>query len=92
MKVTRWIDEVGYQRVSIVRNDDATPKATHGLRIGPPDVTELDWENVVKDLHNSLVERELFTYKDIITKKNSVTSAILSTLRRRVIELYKQCR
>ena len=92
MKVARWIDEVGYMRVSIVRDDDNTLEASHGLKNGPPDVIGLDWDSIVRDLHNNLVGRELFTYKDILTKKDSVTSAILSTLRRRVIELYKQHR
>ena len=92
MKATCWIDEAGYSRVSIVHDDDDTLEASHGLPIGPPDVTNLDWEDIVRDLHNALVDRGLFTYKDVMRSQNGVTSAILSVLRRKVITLYKQQR
>ena len=92
MKVTRWIDDGGYQRVSIIRDDDKTMYAAYGLRRGPPDVTTLDWEEIVRDLHNALTDRNLFTYKDMVQSKNGVTSAILSALKRKVVTLYKQQR
>ncbi len=92
MKVTHWVDSAGYQRVSIVRNDDDTLEATHGLQKGPPDITLIDWENVVKDLHNGLVSRKLFSYQDVVRSKDGVTSAILSALRRKIVTLYKQQR
>jgi len=92
MKVIRWIDDSGYGRVSIVRDEDSILEAASGLQNGPPDVTTLDWENVVKDLHNALVDRKLFSYQDVIKSKDGVTSAILSALRRKVITLYKQRR
>ncbi len=88
MKITRWIDDSGYQRISILRDDDED--MTHGLRKGPPDVTALDWDDIVRDLHNALVGRNLFTYEDVLRSQNGVTSAILSTLRRRVVGLYRQ--
>ena len=90
MKIARWIDTGGYQRISIVRDDDEYADMTHGLRKGPPDITTLDWENIVRELHNALVGRNLFTYEDVLRSQNGVTSAILSTLKRRVVGLYKQ--
>ena len=92
MKVLHWIDDDGYGRVSIVRDKDSAFEANSGLRSGPPDVTTIDWEGVVRDLHNALADRKLFTYQDIIKSKDGVKSAILSTLRRKVITLYKQRR
>jgi len=92
MKALHWIDDNGYGRVSIVRDEDGELEASSGLQRGPPDITTLDWENVVKDLHNALVSRSLFTYKDVIKSKNGVSSAIISALRRKVVTLYKQQR
>jgi len=93
MKVTRWIDDSGYQRMSIIRDDDnKVMHAAYGLRRGPPDVTTLDWEEIVRDLHNALTDRNLFTYKDMVQSKDGVSSAILSALKRKVVTLYKQQR
>ena len=88
MKITRWIDDSGYQRISILRDDDEHTDI--GLRKGPPDVTSLDWDDIVRDLHNALVGRNLFTYEDVLRSQNGVTSAILSVLKRRVVGLYRQ--
>ena len=92
MKVAHWVDSNGYQRVSVVHDEDSVLEAVHGLRKGPPDITTLDWENIIRDLHNELVSRGLFSYQDIIRSKSGVSGAITSALRRRVIELYKQRR
>lgn len=92
MKVTRWIDSNGYQRVSVVHDKDSVLEAVHGLRKGPPDITALDWEDIIRDLHNELVDRKLFSYQDVIQSKSGISGAILSVLRRRIITLYKQRR
>ena len=61
-----------------------------GFQQNPPDIFELDWDQIKVDLHNELSQRGLVTWEDVQLKQNGVTAAILSALRRRVVMLYKQ--
>lgn len=87
MKVLTWEDKHGYKYRSLVRNDDDNPEI--GLPDNIPDLNQIDWEQVKKELHNRLTENELITWKDVQLSQNGVTSAILSVLKRRIINLYK---
>lgn len=87
MKILTWKDEHGYKYRSLVRNGDDNPEI--GLPDNIPDLDQIDWEQVKKELHNRLTENELITWKDVQLSQNGVTSAILSVLKRRIINLYK---
>lgn len=87
MKVLTWEDKHGYKYRSLVRNNDDNPEI--GLPDNIPDLNQIDWEQVKKELHNRLTENELITWKDVQLSQNGVTSAILSVLKRRIINLYK---
>ncbi len=87
MKILVWEDEHGYKYRSLVRNGDDSPEI--GLPDNIPDLDQIDWEQVKKELHNRLTENELITWKDVQLSQNGVTSAILSVLKRRIISLYK---
>lgn len=90
MKKVSWVDKDGYKRVSLIRDSDDEDQASQiGVPIDPPDLRHLDWDGLVKDLHNLLVERGLFTWDDVVAAQNGVTSAIVSTFKRPIIALYK---
>lgn len=68
---------------------EANPE--QGFLADPPDVIhKIDWDAVAKDLHNELVRRDLFTYQDVIRGQNLLSSAILSALRKRVKQLFRE--
>lgn len=92
MRLIFWEDERGWRHRSAVRDSDPDDFAQYGVYHDPPCVDDLDWDNIKRDLHNALVDRRLFEYSDITKQQDGIPSAILSVLRRRVIELYRQRR
>lgn len=60
-----------------------------GLRLAPPDLDRLDWEGIKVELHNALVDRELYTIDDVIASQHGLTSAVTSVLGRKLNLLYR---
>jgi len=91
LKTVEW-EEGGYLRRALVRDTDPVQMAYggEGLPIGPPDLEQLDWDAIKRDLHNTLVERGLNSWGDVQRSQNGITSAVVSVLRRRIIRLYRQ--
>lgn len=92
MRLVHFTDERGYKYVSMVRDSDPDESAPEGIIQGPPDVEFLDWDDIKRRLHNALVDRGLFDYNDLVRQQVGVQGAILSTLKRPVVELYKEHR
>ncbi len=65
MREVQWTDRNGYKHRSLVRNTDPDSAAEHGVLQDPPDLSKLDWEGVVRDTHNALVERDISTWGDL---------------------------
>lgn len=82
-------DRRGFKRAWWVVDEDPDELAEQGIPLNPPDLDLLEWEEVKKTLHNMLVDRGLFTWKDVQRAQNGVTSAILTAMKRRVISLYR---
>ena len=82
-------DRFGYKRAYWIKNEEPDSAAEEGIPRSPPDLDNLDWEVVKKDLHNMLVDRGLFTWKDVQRAQNGVTASILAAMKRRVIALYR---
>lgn len=89
MRQVEWTDEKGWKHLSLVRDNDPDEMAPHGIKSDPPDIEQLDWRQVKRDIHNSLVSRRLVNWQDVQQQKNGVGGAILHGLRRRIIDLYK---
>ena len=90
MKRVTWTDGVGKNHAALIRDDDSqeTAQKGHGIPQDPPDVEQLDWSGIARDLHNELLARGLVTKDDVVKSQNGVTSAILAALRRKVLTLY----
>lgn len=89
MREITWIDEDGYKRRSLIRDDDPNELAPQGIPVDPPDLSRLDWLEIQRDLHNILVDRGLSTWEDVRSANGGVTSSIVSVMKRRVIALYR---
>lgn len=92
MRFVIWEDEQGLRHRSVIRDDDPDELAEKCIPQDPPDINDLDWDEIKRDLHNALVSRGLFNYDDLIHSQNGVTGAIMTALRSRLIALYKQRR
>jgi hypothetical protein len=90
VKRTSWIDKNGFKKVSLLRDTDPEFNAERGVLVGPPDVTKLDWMEIAKDLNNGLFDNGLRTEADLGGKDSQFMGAILSAIRKRLIELYRR--
>lgn len=89
MRTISWTDKNGYKHRSIIRDSDPDDMASQGLLQDPPSLEEIDWEGVKRDLHNALVERELYSWRDV-QEKRGLRGAILSSMKRRLVQLYRE--
>lgn len=87
MKLVTFIDEDGFKHRSLIREGD---DPALGVRSDPPDLSLIDWEEVKKTLHNTLVERGIITWQDIVRSQNGLSSAVLLALRNPLRELYRE--
>lgn len=89
MRVVTWTDKNGYKHRSLVRDDDPDDMAEQGVLQDPPNLEELDWADIKMDLHNALVERGLFSWRNV-QERGGLRGAILSTMKRRLVYLYRE--
>jgi hypothetical protein len=75
-----------------VRDQDPDDAAEQGILQDPPNLEELDWEGVKRDLHNALVSAGLFSWQDVQRRgaEDGLRGAILSSMKRRLINLYRE--
>lgn len=90
MKQIAYLDENGYKRVSLIRDNDRDEMAHKGIPVLIPDVNRIDWEAVKRDLHNELVNREIRTIKDISIDNDGINGAILFALRSKLVSIYRE--
>jgi hypothetical protein len=90
MRMVIWEDRNGYVRASLIRDGDPDEVAEHGIPVDPPNLDLIDFEEVKRNLHNALVRQGLFTYKDVQRQQRGITAAIISVLKKPVVDLYKQ--
>jgi hypothetical protein len=89
MRLVEWKDEKGWKHLSWIRDDDPDEMAPRGIKADPPDIEQLEWGQIKRELHNSLVNRRLVTWKDVQQQKEGIKGAVLGVLRRRIVNLYK---
>lgn len=92
MRVVYWTDDDEYKHRSYVRDNVPDELAHEETLQDPPNVERLDWDEIKRVLHNQLVDRELFTYDDLVRQQDGVTGAILAALKTRLINLFKERR
>lgn len=67
---------------------DCDTEPSHGMIQGPPNLAELDWEGIKRDLHNGLFDAGLMSWLDI-QQKQGLPPIILGAIRTRLINLYR---
>jgi hypothetical protein len=89
MKVIEWIDGDGWKRKSMVKDSMLPEQAHQGIPRDLPDLRQLDCETVLKELHNLLYDRGLFTIADLNKFPNGLRGAIDAVIYPKVLALYK---
>lgn len=83
-------DKNGYKHKMMIKDSDPDSMAKKGIPCDPPDLEQMDWDAVKRDIHNLLVERGLSTWKDINVLHGNIRSVIQDVLYRRLIALFRQ--
>lgn len=90
MRAVIYEDEQGYLRRALVKDSDSDADAAHlGLPFGPPDVREIDWENLLKGINNVLAQQGAFTWEEAQNGQQVGIQAALSLFKRALISLYR---
>lgn len=89
MRRVLWEDRNGFLRASLIRDNDPDDVAEQGIPVEPPDLEDIDWEEVKRLLHNELVRRQLFTFDDVQREQKGITVSVVSVMRRKIVELYR---
>ncbi|MHC4748306.1 MAG: hypothetical protein ACYTFW_00385 [Planctomycetota bacterium] len=89
MKPVIYLDRKGFKRRSLVKDSDTEDDAQYGLPAGPPDLRQLDWDSLWREMNNALADHELWTWKEVQRSKIGVTVAT-NVLRRALVTLYRQ--
>lgn len=84
MKRVKWTDKYGYRRVSEIRDDDPDSLAPAGVPVDIIDLRKLDWKEIAKELHNDLVDADLYTW-DNVQKLGGLPGKINGALKRAII-------
>ena len=89
MKRVIWIDEKGWKRASIVKDNAKPEEYPMGLPSNPPDMASIDWQEVAKEINNNLIDRGLFSYADLSKPNSGYEGAVKGVLIKAIICLYK---
>ena len=83
-------EDGGWLRQSMVK-DTMSPLDGHkGIPHNPPDITELDWNEIMRELNNLLVQRDLINKKDLNGQGiNHLRNAVQVVITNKIIMLYK---
>lgn len=88
MKLLTFTDDEGYNHKSLVRDNDTDPSI--GLIQSPPDLRQLDWEAIARNIHNALLEREIFTIQDAQIRSTELSQIILAKVVKPIYALYQE--
>lgn len=89
MQKVKWTDEDGLNHLSLITNNMSYSDVEKGLPHDPPDLTRLDWDEIVRELHNLLLDRGIITLRDINELK-MLNNSILKVIAPRISELYRE--
>jgi hypothetical protein len=90
MRKVVWTDRRGWKKVSLVRDTDPDTAAPQGLPAGPPDLSEVDCQEVLKEINNRLVDEGLLEIRDLSRQPNAITQAVRAAMVGRIVSAYKR--
>lgn len=89
MKEVQWTDQDGYLHRSLLRDTDDDSKPEYGIPIGPPNIEQVDWEGIKREVNNILVQEGISTWADL-TNSQTAMPFIANALKRHIAALYRE--
>jgi hypothetical protein len=88
MRVVIWEDRRGYKHRSLIRDDDPDEAGPQGILQDPPDLHLVDWETVIKNMHNAFVEAGVYSW-ETMQNANTLQPTIFRSVKPEVIRLFR---
>ena len=77
----------GREYLSTIRDIDTD--ASIGILEGPPDLEQLDWDEIKTRIHNLLLKKRLFSLDDIQRRQSDLEWAVYSAVIKSIFKLYQ---
>ena len=87
MKEIVWEDRAGYRHRSLVKDNGMD--GSKGISLDPPDLHRMDWEAVVRSIHNSLVDAGVRDWTSL-QRQQDWRGMIFSAVNRPLVALFKE--
>jgi len=83
-------EENGWLRQSLIHDSMSALEGHKGVPHNPPDITKLDWNEIMRELNNLLIERGLVEMNDLNGQGiNLLRSAVQIVITKKIVLLYK---
>lgn len=89
MKTVIYEDKGGYLRAAMIRDEDPDSMAAAGIPVEVPNLEDLDWEGIKRDIHNNLTRSGLFTWQDVLKRQNAITGIVSRVIKVHIVRLYR---
>ena len=89
MRAIIYEDRNGYLRRTLVKDNDGDEMAEFGVPAGPPDVEQLDWEGIKREINNVLVQEGLIDWMEV-NKSNIGLRVATNILARHLNNIYQE--
>ena len=90
LRPVEWVDDKGYKRRRLVRDGDPDTLGMLGVPEEPPDINQLDWVAIRRDLHNQLMNRKILTWKDVQVAQVGLSAAVRAAIVRPLKMLFRE--
>jgi hypothetical protein len=87
MKKIIYEDETGFKNVALIRDSDPDTMAPQGIPCGPPDIRELDWDLIWREINNLLVDRGFTNLQSL--NIGGLDNSIITPIKRKLLEAYR---
>ena len=89
MRQQLFTDRNGWRRVALIRDNDPDEAAPLGIPMMTVDINDIDWEAAKKEIHNYLIDHQVYEWADVQRAQNAVSNAIRASLQKRIVDLYR---
>lgn len=91
MKVVTYEDEDGWLRQSMIKDNMHISEGPKGIPNNPPDISQLDWTQIQKELNRLMIKRKLISMKDLQGGGHRLLeNAVMLAVLKPIVELYKK--
>lgn len=88
MKIVKYSDSARFLRAAYVKDTDAPSAGPRGIPAGPQ-LEDLDWDELKREINNILIGADLLTWDDVLHNQQAFSQA-LTAFKRRLIGIYRR--